>query len=366
MVDRGLPVIVYTSVLADAPGMGRIALADGDTNWRRWTPDPAGPVIPAPDAGLGFAHVRDPFVWREGDEWRMVLGAGSTDGHPSVLQFSSRDLRDWRPDGVVAEPGPSFPGPGGTVWECPQLFRLDGAWALVVSVWDEVPAGVACALGDYDGRRFTPRSWQWLATDPCYATTVFADAEGRRCAVSWIQETDAGDGVWAGVLSVPWLLARDGDRVMVTPHPDVETVRAGVQTELGPARLDVPVVAGQLTRHADVDLQADPAGGSLVIALADDDRPLLTVVADAAAAELRLTVAGRTDVHSPLRAGADGGLRLRLLVDAGVVEVFPGGGAVAAVRLRPTGRDLTLTLSAGAAGARLHRLVVHGMEPVIG
>ena len=89
VVDAGVPVIVYTSVLADAPGMGRIALAEGDVGWRRWTPDPAGPVIPAPDPGLGFAHVRDPFVWREGDEWRMVVGAGSTDGRPSVLQYSS-------------------------------------------------------------------------------------------------------------------------------------------------------------------------------------------------------------------------------------------------------------------------------------
>jgi beta-fructofuranosidase len=323
-------------------------------------------VIPAPDPGLGFAHVRDPFVWREGDEWRMVVGAGSTDGRPSVLQYSSPDLRSWRPNGVLVEPEPDRPGPGGTVWECPQLFRLDGAWALIVSVWDEVPGGVACALGDYDGRRFTARSWQWLATDPCYATTAFADSEGRRCALSWIQEAEAVDGAWAGALSVPWLLARDGDRVTVAPHPDVETLRTGVQAELGPTLLDDPVVLGPLPPHADVDLLADPAGGPLVLALDDGVGPLLTAVADPVAAEVRLSVAGRADVRAPLRAEADGGLRLRLLVDAGVVEVFPGGGAVAAVRLRPPGRDVTLRLSARSAGARLNRFVVHGMEPVIG
>jgi beta-fructofuranosidase len=366
VVDAGRPVIVYTSVLADAPGMGRIALAEGDAHWRRWTRDPAGPVLPAPDPDRGLAHVRDPFVWRDGDEWRMAVGAGSTDGRPSVLQYSSPDLRTWRADGVLAEPEPNLPGPGGTVWECPQLFRLDGAWALIVSVWDEVPGGVACALGDYDGHRFAPRSWQWLATDPFYATTAFADSRGRRCALSWVQDADAGDGVRAGALSVPWLLAREGDRVTVAPHPDVESLRTEVQAGLGPTSLaGAPVVVGPLAAHADVDLRADPAGGPLVLTLDEAGGRLLTLVADPAAAELRLTVPGRPAARTPLQPEADGGLSLRLLVDAGVVEVF-GGGGVAAARLRPPGGELTLAVSSGAAGAELHRLVIHGMAPATG
>ena len=53
-----------------------------------------------------------------------------------------------------------------------------------MSVWDDGPRGVACAVGDYDGRRFTARSWQRLAADPFYATTAFADSRGRRCVLS--------------------------------------------------------------------------------------------------------------------------------------------------------------------------------------
>jgi beta-fructofuranosidase len=366
-VDAGRPVIVYTSILADAPGMGRIALAEGDADWRRWTRDPAGPVLPAPEPDRGLAHVRDPFVWRDGDEWRMAVGAGSTDGRPSVLQYSSPDLRTWRADGVLAEPEPDHPGPGGTVWECPQLFRLDGAWVLIVSVWDGVPGGVAGAVGDYDGRRFTPRSWQWLATDPCYATTAFADSEGRRCALSWVQETGAVEGMWAGALTVPWLLAREGDRVTVAPHPDVESLRTGVPAELGPTSLaGGPLVVERLPAHADVDIRANPAGEPLVLTVDEAGGRLLTLVADPVAAELRLTVPGRPAARTPLRPEADGGLRLRLLVDAGVVEVFLGGGGVATARLRPSGGELTLSVSAAAVGAELQRLVVHKMEPATG
>ena len=53
-------------------------------------------------------------------------------------------------------------------------------------------------------------------------------------------------------------------------------------------------------------------------------------------------------------------LDLRLLVDAGVVEVFPGGGAVAAARLRAWAGPAAGAIV--AAARRLDRLVVHGME----
>jgi beta-fructofuranosidase len=367
VVDRGIPVIVYTSVLADNLHHGRVALAEGDADWRRWTPDPAGPVLPNAAVELDLAHLRDPYVWREGDQWRMALGAGSPGGRPSVVQFSSPDLRSWRTDGVLAEPDPRQAGPGGAVWECPQLFRLGDAWALVVSVWDEGPGGVACALGDYDGGRFTARSWQRLADDPLYATTTFSDGAGRRCAFSWLQEAGPVDGEWAGALTVPWLVDRDGDRVAVRPHPDVDGLRTGMRARRGPEPLGRdPLILGHVPALADVELHADPAGGPLRLDVDGPAGRVLTVALDPAAGELRLAVPGRPDAGAPLGPDADGAVRLRLLLDAGVVEAFPGGGAVAAARLPAGSGDLTLSLSAAGAGAALRSLVAHGMERVFG
>src|SRR5206468_2661544 len=122
---------------------------------------------------------RDPFLWRDGDEWSMAVGAGRTGGRPAVLRFTSPDLRSWRYEGLLAE-APAEGGPGGAMWECPQLFRLDGAWVLLVSVWEQGPqlAGVAGAVGDLDDGRFTARRWQPLAADPLYATTTFDDSAG--------------------------------------------------------------------------------------------------------------------------------------------------------------------------------------------
>lgn len=366
VVDDGVPVIVYTSVRAEALGMGRIALAPGDADWGGWSPDAAGPVLGAPEPERGLAHLRDPFVWRAGEEWRMAVGAGDTAGHPSVLQYSSPDLRHWRPDGVLAEPDPGMPGPGGAVWECPQLFPLAGAWVLLVSVWDEQPGGVACAVGDYDGRRFTARAWQRLAGAPLYAATAFPDAAGRRCALSWVQEAGSVGGAWSGALSVPWLLGRDGDRVTVAPHPDVDMLRTHQVGEHGPAPLSAaPLVIEPVPAHADITVRAFPAGRPVELAVDGPAGRVLTVRADPQTDEVCLTVPGRSDAVAPLRLEPDGAVALRLLVDDCVAEVFAGGGGVAAARLQPSGGDLALGVT-GADGARLDHLTAYEMERVIG
>lgn len=365
VVDNGVPIIVYTSVLADSLSLGRVALAHGDAEWQHWSPDPAGPVIPAPGPETELAHLRDPYVWRDGDRWRLLLGAGSTDRSPSVRQYSSADLRHWQFDGVLARAGRNQ-GPGGAVWECPQLFQLDGAWVLVVSVWNEGPRGVAAAVGDYDGRRFTARSWHTLAPEPIYGTTTFADAAGRRCAISWIPEEGESDASWAGALSVPWLLARDGDRVVVEPHPDVDTLHDGREWE----RADIPLshrplVLPPLGVRSDVAIRADPVGQPLQLILEARGKPWVTLTIDAAAGVVGLSVPGRAQMHVPLRAGRDGDVELRLLLDVDVVEIFPEGGSVAGLRLPAPGGRVGLMVTGGSEG-RLQRITVDRMEAAIG
>ncbi len=359
----GTPVIVYTSVLADSVHEGRIALARGDLEWSRWDHDPGGPVLDGPPAELDLAYFRDPFVWRAGDGWRMAVGGGGRDGEPVVVQYSAPDLRGWRLDGVLAAraEGVAEHLDVGSVWECPQLFPLDGAWALLVSVWrDELPAGVAAAVGDYDGRRFTARSWHRLTDLPLYATHAFPDAEGRWCALSWVQEPGPAAGGWAGTLTVPWLLERRGDRVVVAPHPDVTVVRTGVLAELGPADLSgEPVVVGPVEPSLDLELAAEPAGQRVELVVREDEGELVRLVLDAAAAVVEIRRPGRPGQLVPVVPGDDGVVGLRMLLDASVLEVFPTGGTVGAVRLSPTGGPVRLELT--GEGTRLRRLLAHGM-----
>ncbi|WP_448623830.1 glycoside hydrolase family 32 protein [Geodermatophilus sp. URMC 64] len=340
VVADGVPVIVYTSVRAGALDLGAVALATGDPAWRTWTPDPAGPVLPGPPPGL--RHFRDPFVFRDGGTWRMVVGGGRDDGTAVALQYSGSDLRHWSLDGLLAgRPGTEQPATG-SVWECVQLFPLDGAWVLLVSVWDAgEPRRVACAVGDYDGRRFTARAWQrFTATDAVYATTTFADAAGRRCALSWVREPAAPGPAWAGVLSLPVVLSLDGDRVAVAPHPDVDGLRTGVLAEGTPADGDV---LGPFEPFLDVVAHLDGPGR---LAVGD----LLTLDVGPDAVVLRRP--GRADERVPMRPPTE----LRLLVDAELAELFvTGEGAV--VRLDPATGPVPVTVS----GRGVRHLTVHGM-----
>jgi beta-fructofuranosidase len=337
----GAPAILYTSVKEGSLDKGAIALATGAADWSHWT---AGRVVlPGPPPDMEMSHFRDPFVLGAEGAWRMVVGGGLPDGRGVALQYSSADLRDWALDGVLAERSGSEIDPvwTGSVWECVQLFPVDASWVLLVSVWH---AGrgyrQVCAVGDYDGRRFTPRRWQrFTATDAVYAGTAFADAAGRRCVVSWVHEPAAPGADWAGVLSLPVVLGRDGDRVLVAPHPDVDGLRTAVLADTVPADGDV---LGPFEPFLDLQAELD---GPARLTVGD----LLTL--DAGAEGLVLRRPGRPDERLPAAA------RIRLLLDAELAEVFAAGDA-AVVRLDPATGAVPVTV----AGQGVRRLTVWALS----
>lgn len=81
------------------------------------------PLIPAQPAGY-TAHFRDPQVWREGDRYRMCLGAQRADETGCALLFTSPDGLAWEFEGELTLPDTEV-GPGRVyMWECPNLVRL--------------------------------------------------------------------------------------------------------------------------------------------------------------------------------------------------------------------------------------------------
>jgi len=361
--DDGTPVIVYTSVLAAALDTGRIALATGDPDWRRWTADPGGPVLPGPPAEPAMAHFRDPFVWRTEGGWRMAVGGGTREGRALALQYSSADLRHWALDGVLADRPATDTDPvwTGSVWECVQFFPLGERWVLLVSVWhDGTGRRVVGAVGDYDGRRFTPAAWQrFTATDALYATTTFADAAGRRCAISWAREPGAPGATWAGMLSVPVVLTLAGDRVRIAPHPALDSLRGELLASLGPTPLTAePLVLGHVDPFLDLVLTLEPRSGPVRIAAGAPE--VLGLLVDPAAGVAVLSRPGRADEPIPLGPGDDGVVPVRLLLDARLAEVFSGGeagaGGVAGI-----GGPVPVAVSAPGGRAALRELALFAM-----
>jgi beta-fructofuranosidase len=289
--DVGPARLFYTSVRSAAPQLGSVRVASpGDEGWETWR---KGDAVVVPPEDLDLVELRDPFVLREGDRWRILLGGGTAAGTALVLSWTSPDLASWTYDGVLAARDSTQTDPvwTGTVWECPQLFRVGERWVLLVSVWDRgVTQYEACAVGDLVDGRFHATSWQRLTHGPAhYAGSAFTDAGGRPCLLHWLRGVTDPAGRWAGALSVPHVVRLDGDRVVLDPHPVVEDACE-------------PLPPGARREYGDVVL------------VLDDD--LLTV-------DL-----GDESFTMP----CDGG-PVRLLVDGPVVEVFgPHGVAGFAVR----------------------------------
>ena len=97
------------------------------------------PVVCAP-VGVDPANFRDPKLWREADGTFYFVCGASLEGDGAALLFSSQDLFQWQYQGVLARSEGRF----GTMWECPDLFCLDGQWYLAVSgpdsAWQEAYA----------------------------------------------------------------------------------------------------------------------------------------------------------------------------------------------------------------------------------
>jgi beta-fructofuranosidase len=87
-----------------------------------------------PDASI--IHFRDPKVWREGDYWYLIVGARLGD-RPCVPLYRSSDLRDWTFLNYLC----SGDEQDGYMWECPDLFHLDGQDILLYSPQGMQPDG---------------------------------------------------------------------------------------------------------------------------------------------------------------------------------------------------------------------------------
>jgi beta-fructofuranosidase len=339
----GRPTILYTGVSPEVQ-----CLAEGGDDLRAWRKHPANPVLAAPPPGVAVTGFRDPWVWREGDEWRMALGSGVEDRGGCVLLYRSRDLLRWEPLEPLAV-GP--PAPGRVVWECPCFFPLGDRHVLVVSA---TPPGVSIWLvGTWDGRRFAPEREGRLDLGGClYAPQVLLDSAGRRIAFGWLREERSAEDQrasgWSGVLSLPRVLslAPDGD-LRSAPAGEVASLRRAPIA--APAELALGPEPRELARAAAPHLELEarvllPAGARLSLALelgAAGERAELTF--DRASNELALDRTGASLDRSTFRARNAGPLPLapgepldlRLFLDRSVLELFANGRCLT-TRLYPT------------------------------
>lgn len=330
----GAATMFYTSVTEPDIGIGTVRTATpDDDSWSSWTK--GGKLMTAPD--LGVVAYRDPFVFRDGGQWRMFVGAGLEGGTAAAVSYSSPDLAQWTLDGIAAQRSGTETAPvwTGTMWECPQLFEIDGSHVLVTSIWeDDVLHYVAYGVGSYSDGRFTARSWGQLTYGKSYyAPSFFRDKDGAPSLIFWVRGVISPEGQWASALSVPHTLTLDGDTLIATPHADLAKYTQPARLEQLDGRFESVLDGG-------ADLRCVVAAGT-VISLATADGPLATLRHDGEG--LEVSAAGNadfTDVFFPVAAESE----VRVIIDAGVLEIS-GRQGIMAVPLPLVAAPLMVTVT---------------------
>ena len=182
------------------------------------------PVIKAPPHVTGIREFRDPFVWRQGAEYRMIVGSGIEGQGGTALLYRSADLIGW------TYIKPLFIGDksnSGTFWEMPIFVPLGDHHVLIVC---EVPGRASYWVGTWGEDNFEPYSSAPQRLDlfnHFLSPTPYVDEKGRLITIGIVPETRASieqwQAGWAHLYGVPRLLTIDGERrLQQQPLPEFE------------------------------------------------------------------------------------------------------------------------------------------------
>ncbi len=160
-------------------------------------------------------------------------------GSGQILLYSSADGFRWKFESVLAENRNRF----GLMWECPDFFKLDGQYVLLISPQDMLPSGfeyhngngTLCLTGSFDEQSKTFREAHNQAVDygiDFYAPQTLLAPDGRRIMIAWMQNWDtlaitSLKAPWFGQMTVPRELSVRNGRLYQWPVRELDALRSG-------------------------------------------------------------------------------------------------------------------------------------------
>jgi beta-fructofuranosidase len=340
VIDNGRPTVIYTGVeppTPDAPA----TLRDGVHTWREtqclavaqdddlgvWQKLPQ-PIIALPPAGLDVTGFRDPCLWREGNEWKLILGSGIRGKGGTILLYSSPDLRRWTylhtlAEGAESDRHPINPVDSGEMWECPDFFPLGNKHVLLVSTMGKVHWKV----GTYGNQRFTPEKEGVVDWGQYYAAKTMLDHEGNRILWGWIPETrpdaDLIAAGWAGVMALPRVLSlNSGNELQIEAASVVHGLRspiAAIGSEPRGLGSDPFETIPICDLSGEIDLRVRPRKREFRFRLYSDAEDFAVISSKKQSAGRELAV---NSVIAPIPGDVDSPVRLHLFLDGSVLELF--------------------------------------------
>jgi sucrose-6-phosphate hydrolase SacC (GH32 family) len=371
---EGKLTIVYTGVDDVKAGIS-LAFSDDGVKFIKY---PGNPVIRCPPKGAGYLDFRDPFVWREGAVYYLIVGSGIKGVGGTALLYRSQDLIGWD---FLREIFRGEETTSGTFWEMPIFLKQGDRHALVVS---EVPGRASYWVGSWQDETFTPTSPapQHLELfNHLLSPTPLIEPDGQIVVMGIIPDErpprELWRAGWAHLYSLPRVLSiEEGGAIVQRPHPNLEAlckplaavsaidleaasmhvVPGVVETSL---RIRATLIRGQST-SVSLLFRRSPDGEEQTEILYDWEQEQITL--DRTRSSLDPTVR-RNRQKTKYASAAKDSIRLDVWVDRSVVEVFVDGGASFAARIYPTLLTSTgVAFTAAGSGAHVESLTIARLE----
>lgn len=209
-----------------------IAISDDGIHFTKYS---GNPVVSTPQ-GVPLDCFRDPKVWEHEGTYYMVCGA-QRDGNAQALLYRSQDLFEWDFFNVLYESR----GEWGTMWECPDFFRLGDRWVFMCSPVGAGKRKVVYFVGDFDYEtgKFVSHVNDEIDWGPdFYAPQTFLAQDNRRIMVGWANGwewmkdwKDWGPTYregWCGSFGVPReIRIREDGMLSFTPVRELQEIRVG-------------------------------------------------------------------------------------------------------------------------------------------
>lgn len=230
--DDGIPVLFYTAG-KESYGVG--AAFPADEALVKWKKYEGNPIIDVKPDQFDRTDMRDQYVWKEGEDWYMIIGFGLTDGTPrgTLLMYKSKDLLNWQYSGLLYEGKPETDQTG-IFWEMPAFVRFGDKYFLSVNRVPNkgVPARTQYWVGEFDGNKFTPdneipKNLEVIngLLSPSFGQTP----DGKWVTISIIPDMGGNSYQkgWAHLYSLPRVVDLKNDKIVQSPYPGLKVLRKG-------------------------------------------------------------------------------------------------------------------------------------------
>ena len=373
----GRQLLMYTSVvwLPDDPdhrGFQTQSLAVGDgENYSKYEGNPVLTAEDLPKGGNPY-EFRDPKIWQEEDgTWRAIAANQNETEGAQMLLFRSRDGWSWEFAKTLVRNDHRL----GTMWECPDFFRLDEKQVLIGSAMNmleddrEFHSGNNSfyMTGEYDRESESYREEVVRPMDygiDFYAPQTLEAPDGRRILIGWMQNPDTANQRTVshpvfGQMTIPRELSiRDGKlyqqpvREIAEYHDDMAEYQ-GVTIE---EETSLPGVSG---RQVDLDctVYMEPRKGNRFTMRFAKDADFYTELSyfpEEGIVRLDRKFSGQRRAiirHRDAKVSTDGVLKIRLLLDRYSVEAFVNEGEkvmTMTLETRLSAEEITFAAEGGA------------------